>query len=372
MYEIVLESRRLEEVVEICLEASVVALDTEFARTSTYYPIVGLIQIFDGEKCYLIDPLSVKDMSSLTKLLCDSSVVKVLHACSEDMEVFQYALGVTPTPAYDSQIAAAIMGVGFSLSYQKLVEHYLSLQISKEETRSDWLKRPLNAAQLEYAALDVIHLYDVYQKQLVELERLNRSDWVTADCALLPKNIPTLVEPEAYYLKVKNISKLSRSQLNLLKHLCAWRERKARVLDVPRNRVVEEKSLFAMVLQNFFYDEKRQLDGLLSRGQIHKFGEEIIGVCHQASQAPGSEQPLSMSHSKTPLSSQSLRNLKEVVEKCAKELSISQELLAKRRQLEQLLRSVDKDGIYHLPESLKGWRQEVIGRPLLNFLGQKT
>ena len=204
------------------------------------------------------------------------------------------------------------------------------------------------------------------------MERLNRSDWVTADCALLPKNIPTLVEPEAYYLKVKNISKLSRSQLNLLKHLCAWRERKARVLDVPRNRVVEEKSLFAMVLQNVFYDEKRQLDGLLSRGQIHKFGEEIIGVCHQASQAPGSEQPLSMSHSKTPLSSQSLRNLKEVVEKCAKELSISQELLAKRRQLEQLLRSVDKDGIYHLPESLKGWRQEVIGRPLLNFLGQKT
>jgi ribonuclease D len=372
MYEIILESNRLEEVVEICLEASVLALDTEFTRTSTYYPIVGLIQIFDGKNCYLIDPLSVKDMSSLTKLLCDSSVIKVLHACSEDMEVFQYALGVTPTPAFDSQIAAAILGVGFSLSYQKLVEHYLSLQISKEETRSDWLKRPLNNAQLEYAALDVIHLYDVYMKQKTELEQLNRLEWVTSDCASLPNNISTLVEPEAYYLKVKNISKLSRPQLNILRSLCAWRENKARKLNVPRNRVVEEKSLFNIALQNNPLSERRQLEEFIPKGQMHRHGDEIVEVLKKASQTSSDEQPASMGSTKTPLSSQSLRELRQVVEKCADSLNISQELLAKRRQLEQLLRSQDKNGVFHLPESLKGWREEIIGRPLLNFLEKKT
>ena len=121
-FEYIKTTDRLVEIVESCQLKPAVAIDTEFARFNTYYPIVGLVQIYDGDNCYLIDPLEVDDLSSLGDLMANTAVIKILHACSEDMEVFQYSLGVTPSPVFDSQIAAAILGVGFSLSYQKLVE----------------------------------------------------------------------------------------------------------------------------------------------------------------------------------------------------------------------------------------------------------
>ena len=120
---------QLKAAATACLGKDVVAIDTEFARFNTYYPIVGLIQVYDGETCYLIDPLSVKDLSALKQLLVAEQVLKVFHACSEDMEVFQQCIGAVPAPVIDSQIAAAALGVGFSMSYQNLVEHYLYMKV---------------------------------------------------------------------------------------------------------------------------------------------------------------------------------------------------------------------------------------------------
>ncbi|MBL4680322.1 MAG: ribonuclease D [Pseudomonadales bacterium] len=368
MYETIYDTTRLEEVIRECQKKSVIAMDTEFMRTSTYYPILGLVQIFDGTKCYLIDPLQIDDLSCLAQLLEDQSVLKVLHACSEDMEVFQYALGVTPSPTFDSQIAAAILGVGFSMSYQKLVEHYLSVQISKEQTRSDWLRRPLSAPQLEYAAIDVIHLYTVFEKQKNDLDTRSRMPWVTADCESLPSKIPTLVMPEEYYLKVKNTAKLNRPQLNLLRLICAWRERKARLLNVPRNRVVEEKSLFLFALHNPSTLSDIQDAGIFTSKQMRRYAEEFRNIIDAAADMSEENYPPSQEKSRTPVNSQTLKMLKAVVEKKALTLNIAQEVLVKRRDIEQLLRSIDNRGHYVLPSALKGWREEVIGRSLLEAL----
>ena len=152
---------QLLSAVEACKSAGVIALDTEFARFNTYYPIVGLIQIATRDDCFLIDPVALSDLEPLAPLLQNPGILKVFHACSEDLEVFQHALGVIPAPLFDTQIAAAVLGVGFSMSYQALVEHWLGVSLPKDQTRSDWLARPLTAQQLHYAALDVIHLLEV-------------------------------------------------------------------------------------------------------------------------------------------------------------------------------------------------------------------
>ena len=380
-FEYITSSERLDEIVGQCLLKSAVAIDTEFARFNTYYPIVGLIQIYDGVSCYLVDPLEVGDFSYLGNLLSDKSVTKVLHACSEDMEVFQHSLGVLPEPIFDTQIAAAALGVGFSLSYQNLIEFYTSLRIPKGETRSDWLKRPLTKAQLDYAAVDVIHLLHVYELQKFGLIKSDKTHWVAQECSKILKDIPTQIEPEAYYQKVKNSWRLDRRQLSLLQSLCAWREVKARSLDVPRNRVVEEKSLFQIA--QFGGDgtasEPSTLDrrGMLqhqaglSPRQIRKFGAELMKLVEAIRNKPEHELLERIRKPNMPVNGQSLEILKKLVEETAKKLSVAPEMLAKRRLLEQLLRSADEAGEYRLPTALSGWRRDVIGDVLLQSLSKR-
>ncbi len=357
----------LEAVVARCRRKTAVSIDTEFARSHTYYPEVGLIQIYDGEACFLIDPLAIDELSSLADLLEDKKVLKVFHACSEDMEVFQYAIGTLPVPVFDTQVAAAIAGDGFSMSYQKLVEKYLSLNVPKEETRSDWLQRPLSEAQLDYAALDVIYLLQVYERQQAALVTADRLGWVHQECALLGIDVATSIDPENVYLRVRAAARMVPAELNLLQALCAWREVCARRLNLPRNRVVEEKALVALVRTRHPDRESLATAGLTPR-QIRKYGDDIMAVLEDASVADKGSFPASMEEE--PVSNEKIKRLKQLVDRQAEALNIAPEMLVRRRQLEELLRS-NADGTgFELPIALQGWRREVIGDMLLRAVQQ--
>jgi ribonuclease D len=360
---------QLEIAVAACLNKDVVSIDTEFARFNTYYPIVGLIQIYDGDVCYLIDPLAIDDLSSLAELLTAEHILKVFHACSEDMEVFQHCLGALPTPVFDSQIAAAALGVGFSVSYQNLVEHYLSIVVPKEETRSDWLQRPLTAGQLDYAALDVIYLLRVYEIQKDELLAAGRTRWIEEECSQLSVGLATMIEPEAVYEKVKGLSRLDRKQLSVLRALCAWREIKARETDVPRNRIVDQKSLIILASENLRDKEDLQSAASMSPRQVRKFGDDLLFLADEARLLPAHQFPELVAKTGSKVDSKKLGILRQVTQEKAEELGVAPELLTKRRFLEKLLRSVNNNGEYELPRELSGWRKEVIGDDLIKALG---
>jgi ribonuclease D len=361
---------QLQEVVKACLGVSVIALDTEFARTDTYYPIVGLIQIYTGAECFLIDPLSVSSIEPLKAVLEAPSLLKVLHACSEDMEVFQHALGIVPVPVYDTQIASAALGVGFSVGYQALVQHYLDISLSKDQTRSDWLARPLTTSQLDYAALDVIHLLEVYNVQLEVLEGGPKLDWVEAESLGLGQGIPTVAAPEDSYKKFKGLWQLNRLQLNLLKALCTWREITAREEDLPRNRVVDQKSLISIVKEEITSKQEFQSQAGLNSRQVRKYGDEIQIIQSEAKLVPEEDCPEIVIRTDAPINNKKLKRLKQVVEERARSLSVAPELLTKRRHLEKLIRSEDDNGQYHLPGELGGWRETVIGEALLAELSE--
>jgi ribonuclease D len=363
---------QLQEVVKACLGVSVIALDTEFTRTNTYYPIVGLIQIYTGAECFLIDPLSVSSIEPLKAVLEAPSLLKVLHACSEDMEVFQYALGIVPAPVYDTQIASAALGVGFSVGYQALVQHYLDISLSKDQTRSDWLARPLTTSQLDYAALDVIHLLEVYNVQLEELKGGPKLDWVEAESLGLGQGIPTVAPPEDSYNKFKGLWQLSRVQLNLLKALCTWREITAREEDIPRNRVVDQKSLISIVKEEITSKQEFQSQAGLNSRQVRKYGDEIQIIQSEAKLVPEEDCPEIVIRTDAPINNKKLKRLKQVVEERARSLSVAPELLTKRRHLEKLIRSEDENGQYHLPDELGGWREAVIGEALLAELSEPS
>jgi len=367
-YHYVDSDSELRRVVGILRSGPVVSIDTEFARSHTYYPEVGLIQAYDGRQCYLIDPLAVGDLAIIAELLADTDVTKVLHACSEDMEVFEYAVGVTPSPVFDTQIAAAALGISFSISYQNLVAHYLDISVPKEQTRSDWLQRPLSDAQLDYAALDVIHLLEVYDKQERELESQGRSHWVEEECSGLGQEISISLAPDRYYLRVKSSSRMSRAELNKLQALCAWRERRARELNVPRNRVVEEKALVAAVRSDI-HDKNglQEIAGMTPR-QVRKHGDEILFLLSEARLVPARDFPAAIEEMPVAVKNARMKLLKKVVDERAAALNVSPELLARRRHLELLLRTADEVGEYELPDPFTGWRRKAIGEALLAAL----
>ncbi len=366
----IVDASGLTEVVEACRHVPVIAIDTEFARFNTYYPIVGLVQIYNGDDCFLVDPLLV-DIAPLEPLLSDPDTLKVFHAGSEDMEVFQHAIGVVPSPVFDTQIGAAVLGVGFSMGYQALVEHYLEITISKEQTRSDWLARPLSEEQLSYAALDVIHLLQVYEMQAAELEGTPKQSWADVESSFLGQDIPTTIAPDTSYLKLKGLWQLDRRQLQQLKVMMAWRETVAREENKPRNRIVDQKVLLSIVREGRNSRHGFQEAGMHS-SQVRKYADDLLFLQSEAAKVPEADCPDLMPRTDAPVNNKKFKRLKEVVAQRARTLEIAPELLIKRRHLEQLIRSADHEGRYSLPRDLAGWREQAIGQDLLEALGEKA
>mgnify|MGYP005632826723 FL=1 len=359
----------LETLLRACESAPVIALDTEFARFNTYYPMIGLLQIGLGHDNYLLDPLPITDLSGLQALMKCPDTLKVVHSGSEDMEVFQYWLDCVPTPIFDTQIAAAMVGIGYALSYQKLVAHFLSIDIPKGETRSDWLARPLRQSQLDYAAQDVIHLFEIYPMLAELLAEKDRIEWVLSESFKLTQDLPTKIDPDEAYLKLKGISSLNSRQLQYLRMFCAFREREAQTRNVPRNRVLDNDELIALALNEVQGVADMKGVDWVDRRAVSRHGDALAALGMAASVVPTAELPARLVNDTTPVNKNKLDRLRRVVADRAKQFGISPELLSRRRDLEAIIKS-DNQGGAMLPDHLLGWREAVVGIPLLAAIGQ--
>ncbi|WP_341937863.1 ribonuclease D [Marinimicrobium sp. C2-29] len=346
-------------------EQGSIAVDTEFMRSETFYPIAALLQIGDGQGCYLIDPLAIEDLEPLRQLFAEPGVTKVLHACSEDLEVFQRWLGVVPAPVFDTQIGAAFAGYGFSIGYAGLVKAVLGVEIPKGETRSDWLQRPLSVAQKKYAALDVAHMLVVYGKLLQTLRESERLEWVRADCAELVANAKKSLEPNEYYLKLGSAWKLHRRELAVLRRLCAWRETRARERDRPRNRLIKEAGLWELARsQPADLGQLQKLKEVPARTQADD-GEALLAEIRAGREEPEElwpeRLPPPLGRAEAPM----MKALKRHVRELAEELELPPELLVRKREYEAIVRSGLNGDDHQLPERLKGWRYALLGEGLL-------
>jgi ribonuclease D len=346
-------------------EAPLVGLDTEFIRTNTFFHRLGLIQISDGATSWLVDPLKARDLSPLAEVL-RSPGIKILHSASEDMEVFYRALGVVPEPLFDTQIAGALAGAGAFLSYQKIVAAYLGVELSKEETRTDWLARPLSAAQLAYAAMDVAYLIPLYEKLTASLSELGRLTWAFEDSAALLDTSRFAEDPEAAYLKVKGAGRLDRRQLAALQELAAWRDREARRRDLPRSFVVKDDLLLALASRR--PKDAKDLERLPScdSRQAARDGDVWLRLLEAAADRPEEALPARLSSKPPSLAVRDLEiRLRDRIREKAAALDIPPEVLASRRVLDALMRLTLGKADPRLPRELLGWRREVIGEDLL-------
>lgn len=346
-------------------EAPALGLDTEFVRTNTFYHRLGLIQISDGQSTWLVDPVAVRDLSPLAEVF-RSPGVKVLHSGSEDIEVFYRALGVLPEPLFDTQIAAALAGAGPSLSYQKLVAAYLGVELAKEETRTDWMARPLSRAQLAYAAEDVAFLIPLYERLTADLQALGRLSWPFEDSSSLLDTSRFEEDIEGAWQRVKGAGRLDRRQLATLQLLAAWREGEARRRDRPRSFVIKDALLLDLSVRR--PKNARDLAKIPSYDprQGARDAEVWLGLIEKAAAIPEADLPPRIVGKPFSPEARSLEDrLRDLVRKRAEVLGIPPEILAPRRTLDALLRLTVGKSDPRLPRELEGWRREAIGEDLL-------
>lgn len=369
-FQLITDPQQFQEACAQAEQASIVALDTEFVRTRTFHPQLGLIQLYDGEQLFLIDPLAVGDLKPLAQLLQNPQVLKVLHACGEDLEVFQHYLGCLPEPLLDTQIMAAFLGYGLSTGFATLVQDTQAVSLDKSESRTNWLARPLSAQQLDYAAADVFYLLPLYHQLMVKLEATPWREAAFQESAHQALHRIAQPNPETLYLTIKGAWQLTPKQLAVLKPLATWRYKEAVKRDLAINFVLKEQELLCLAKSaptTFLAIEQAEIDPR----SIHRYGKHWLTLITQAQQLPCEAYPepivpiIDYPHYKS-----SMKKLKEQVKQVAEQTGLASEFLASNKQLHQLLAWVWKKGKcpQKQPDVLQGWRKACLGDKLAALL----
>ncbi len=352
----------LEELCRAARVAGRVGLDTEFERTDTYYARLALVQFAIGDAIALVDPLAIEDAAPFRALLEDSATAKVMHSCSEDVEVLGTWCDARPQALFDTQIAAAFCGDRFGIGYRDLVSQQFGVDLDKDETRSDWIARPLTAAQQRYAALDVAHLLPLYARQREQLLHDDRLDWVVEECERTVTEVMERPGPLDAWRNVKRAATLGRRGLAALQRLAAWREAEARRLDRPRGWLVRDEQL--MLIAERLPERIDRLAGEgLPHGLIRRFGDDLQALLEEVRSVPEAELPEALPAPLGRNDGERLKALRKVARERAQALGLAEELLSRKRMLEPLF--LDGASAETIPQALRGWRWEVLGADLL-------
>ncbi len=353
----------LRELCDQLSDAEFIAVDTEFAREKTYYPILCLVQIQGKDQLACIDPLTITDFEPMLELFRNESILKVLHSVSQDMEVFLHTFGCLPKPVYDTQIAASLTGMGDQVGYAKLVESMLGVQLDKSHTRTDWSRRPLDQAQIQYAADDVRYLAQLYPMQRDRLQSEGRLEWLEMDFSAIAEEGRYRPDPANTWRKVKGHARLRGVELAILKFLAEYREQQAMRADRPRRFIFKDDQLLdlAKAKPKSIQDMERR------RGYeqiIKRHGQALLDCVSKGLELPKDEWPevgkgKPLSSNQEVVADMLIALLKQQSQK--NDVSIS--TMANRKEIEQLVR-----GKRDIP-LLSGWRYELGGKVLLEFLG---
>lgn len=330
---------KLAELLTRLDKAEWITLDTEFIREKTYYPRLCLIQIASEDTLACIDPLAISDLQPFLDWLNQPQRLKVLHAAWQDMEIFHHlGNGKVPAPLFDTQVAAAVLGMGDQLGYARLVEALLGVSLDKSQSRTDWSRRPLSKAQLEYAIDDVRHLRDVYLMLREQLDTLGRTKWLEKPFQKLADPATYAVDPRTVWERVKGLQILKPQQLAILRELAAWREQRALLKDIPRRWILSDEILLDMArMQPDSPSAMRQIRGL-SDEQIERGSAEWLACIARGKAVPRNECPQLPRRRKLDANMSVIADLlTALLNQVANENGISAQMIATRQQLEKML-----------------------------------
>ena len=374
-YQLIEDQQSLNDLCEQLVKAEVLAIDTEFVRTRTLYAKLGLLQVFDGKNLALIDPVAIDDLSPFWQLLTNENITKVLHACSEDLEVFLTAGNCKPVNLIDSQIMMSFLGHGLSLGYAAMVQHYTGIELDKSESRTDWMKRPLTEKQLAYASADVDHLFSIYPKLLAEITQAGFLAYAKLETQSMIDKKFTPINENEIYLNIKMGWRLNPKQLNSLKYLASWRYQQAKKRDLPIGFVAKDHTLMALAQSNpASVNAMQLLEGVEMLDVRHK-GKAMLSALAQADKADVSTYPDKIHRlDEYPGYKQIFKSVKSFLVLAAEKNGLAIENIASKKQINQfLIWQFDLNGARSSDANvdlISSWRNDLLGSDLLAFANQ--
>lgn len=345
----------LDQLNEWCERASssdFLSVDTEFKWEKTYWPQLCLIQVAIPDSVALVDPLSKMDLQPLSSLVTNSARLQIFHAAQQDLEVFELAGFENFTNLFDCQIAAALIGLGEQLGYGALVSKLLDIDLDKSQTRTDWTKRPLSAAQTDYAVNDVRYLRELYELMEQELTNLGRYQWLQEDCGRLHSAVSLQKRCFTAWTKVKGFASLRDEHLGNLASLANWRERLAQEKDLPRSWVLQDSQLIELACHK--PSDFRRLAKLLPGREafLRQHGSSLIDAMtvDAANDWSDLSKPVALGSEERKW----IKSKKVVIKERAKELNLIPSILCSSSDLTSIARG-------EIPARLSsGWRTQFL------------
>jgi ribonuclease D len=359
-YQYIDQPDTLEQFCKSIKGAPWIALDTEFIREKSYYPQLCLVQVGVPGRAACIDPLRIDNLAPLYDLLYDRSIVKVLHACSQDLEIFVHLQGRVPGPIFDTQLAAPLLGLPEQVGYANFVQDRLGMSLDKTQTRTDWSHRPLSEKQLKYAGDDVRYLADIYPAFSGQLDDLGRLDWLQAEFSPYEQLERYRLDPAQTWKRIRGVEKLRPAALSIVQLLASWREQLAQERDLPRNWIFKDDALVDIArLAPQQPDELTKIRSLPPKS-VTRYGQQIINLVREGTQREPDPLPDWKKRTKPSGQEEALADI----------LHAQLRLLAERHQINSTVLAGRKDlvamvqGDRDVPV-LHGWRRKMAGEELL-------
>ncbi|MBQ9690923.1 MAG: ribonuclease D [Eggerthellaceae bacterium] len=354
---------QLHEFVEHARTSPILAIDTEFLREKTYWPKLCLLQLGTYEHQVAIDPFQCINLEPLKELFLNKDILKIVHAGTQDLEIIFHELHCVPTPIFDTQIAATLLGNALQIGYAALVQSFCSIKLKKEDSYTDWSMRPLTNSQITYALNDVKYLPQIYDGMREQLESLGRLEWLRDDFLELENAQNYEPHPMQRYLKLKRVNQLYGTQLACAQRIAAWREERAVTRNVPRKFIMSDEQIIEICKR-----EPKTLDDLfmvrgVSRAVDMDDARELLQICIESRHVPDAQIPRlpRLQGGATNVDAQ-VDFLSAFARKRARENNVAFAVLVSQHELAQIAR-----GHLHNLEVLKGWRKTLVGDDLVRL-----
>lgn len=352
------EAAGLAEFVDRLRQRDWIAVDTEFLRERTYYPKLCLVQLADADTIGLVDVLAIEDLAPLADLLTDANVLKVFHSAEQDLEVLYQRFDAMPAPVFDTQVAAALVGLDDQMGYARLIAALLDIDLPKAHTRTDWSVRPLPAGALDYAADDVRYLTVAYRVLAGALADHGRSDWLNDDFARLADPARFDIDPNRAWRRLRSWHRLRPAQQQVLAELAAWREREAMAADRPRKWILGDDAIMEIARRRPDNADALAEIRAVPPKTIARHGDDLLACVEHAGRraaAPLDERSGPPSKRDKAL----IRTAMSRLEERAAEADIAAALLASRKEVARLVAGERGSRL------LDGWRAQIAGRDVL-------
>jgi ribonuclease D len=345
------------------------AFDTEFVSEESFEPVLCLVQVATHDRLVVVDPMAIDDFSPFWEAVTDPAVEVVMHAAGEDLRICRFQTGRLPTRVVDVQIAAGLVGYGYPLSLGNLVRQELGISLPGGETRTDWRRRPLSAPQLRYACDDVAHLITLADRLGGRIAAWGRSDWAESEYRRLIATIDARSD-EDRWRRLPGLHQLSRRGLETARRLAEWRKEEAKRSNRPLRQIIRDDLLVAIAKRQ--PSNRRDLEALrdFNRPHLHAKSREILELINEAQTVPLDDLPEHAErHEEGPGLAMVVSLLAATLNQCCAESRISPALVGSSSDLKALVRwFVEECPEGHEPDLVRGWREEVCGRTLVDVL----